>query len=114
GETVKIGIARCNHQMGIKYGICQRADRFNHIRTKGDVWHKMAVHHINMDPVRTGGDDIKHFLTELGKVGSEDRRGNHKRAGHGYFLTDKPGIKPGIKTGRMTSSSSPAGLTANC
>jgi hypothetical protein len=42
----------------------------------------MAVHHVDVDPVRAGLVDRMHFLAELGEVGGEDG-GSDQRSGHG-------------------------------
>ena len=42
----------------------------------------MAVHHIDMDPVRAGGVDRPHLLAQTGEVGREDRRGDADRLLH--------------------------------
>ena len=46
----------------------------------------MAVHDVEVDPVGAGGDDIAHFLSELGVVGGENGRGDPDRQGHDVRL----------------------------
>ena len=76
GEGLDIWIAGRNHQMHVERLLGMRTERLDHVGADGDVRHKMAVHHIDMDPVAAGGVDGAHFLAEPGKIGREDGRGD--------------------------------------
>jgi hypothetical protein len=46
----------------------------------------MVVHHVEVDPVGTGGDDVAHFVAEPREVGGENARSDAKaRHGTGRF-----------------------------
>jgi len=57
GEGGEIGIGRCDHQMAVEDLVRAVADRLDNWRAEGDVRHEMAVHHVEMDPVRAGAHD---------------------------------------------------------
>ncbi len=46
----------------------------------------MVIHHVEMNPVGAGGDDILDFLAEFREVGGEQTRGNAVGGAHGGFL----------------------------
>ena len=53
------------------------AKRFDHGNADGNVGHKMAVHHVHMEPVRAGGQDQFNIPLKICKVGRKDRGGKH-------------------------------------
>ena len=74
GEGLEIGVGRRDHQVGVEaaWSLCG-AERLHDVRAEGDVGHEMAVHHVEMDPVRAGLVDRAHLLAQAGEVGGEDR-----------------------------------------
>jgi hypothetical protein len=38
----------------------------------------MVVHHVEVDPVGAGGDDVAHLVAEPREIGGEDARSNAK------------------------------------
>ena len=48
--------------------ISVRLERFHNTRTNRDVRHIVPVHHIHMDPVRTGIINRANLLAKFGKV----------------------------------------------
>ena len=74
GEGLEKGIDRGDHQMDVERLGGVWAQRLHHCRAKGDVGHEMPVHHVDMNPVGTGGIDRAHFLAQAGEVGRKDRR----------------------------------------
>jgi hypothetical protein len=42
----------------------------------------MVVHHVEVDDVGAGGDDIAHFLAKAGEIGGQDAGGDAE-SGHG-------------------------------
>ncbi len=68
GEILEEGIARRDHQMHVEEGLRVRPERLHHARADRDVRHEMPVHHIDMDPIRAGGDDRLDFGAERGKI----------------------------------------------
>ena len=75
GEGLDIGVDRFDHQMRVEGAGGVWAQRLHDSRTKGDVGHEMAVHHIEMNPIGAGRDDIAHFLAEPGEIRRENRGG---------------------------------------
>ena len=68
GKGFKIGIGWRDHQVDIEWQIGVRAQRPDYIRTYGDVGDEMAVHHVNMNPVRASLVDLTNLLTQARKV----------------------------------------------
>src|SRR5262249_39148965 len=54
GESLQIRIARRNHQVHIERLSGVTADRLDDVGPYGNVWNKMTVHDIDMDPVGAG------------------------------------------------------------
>jgi hypothetical protein len=85
GERFEIRIAGRDHQMNIERLAAARPQRLHDVGPNGDVGDKMSVHHIDMDPVRTGFIDCAHLLAELGKVPRKDRRRDDEAAMHRFL-----------------------------
>jgi hypothetical protein len=43
----------------------------------------MVVHHVKVDDVGAGGDDIAHFLAKAGEIGGQDAGGDAEGS-HGF------------------------------
>ena len=80
GEGFEIGIAGLDHQVAVENLRRVRAQRRDDGRAERDVGHEMAVHHVEMNPVGAGRDDVGDLLPELGEIGGEDR-GRDERSG---------------------------------
>ena len=63
-----IAIRVRNHQMDIKREFGHFSQTRDNGRTHGDVGNEIAVHHVHMNPVRTGFFDGQNFLTQLAAV----------------------------------------------
>mgnify|MGYP002139184355 CR=1 FL=1 len=50
------------------------AQRLADHRADGQVGHVVVVHHVEVDDVGAGGEDLVDFLTQAGEIGGEDRR----------------------------------------
>ena len=72
-------VNRADHQMHIEDLFCVRAQRLDDGGADRDVRHEMAVHHIDMDPIRTGDVNRAHFFTKPGKIGGQYRGGNQRK-----------------------------------
>jgi len=76
-----------DHEVDIQRQFRVPGSGFDEGRTEGNVVHKMAVHHVAMDPVAAGGRHALDLGAELGKVAGQDRRGDENFAGvHVVFL----------------------------
>jgi hypothetical protein len=58
-----------------------RPDRLADHRPDGQVRHVMVVHHVEVDPVGAGGDDVPHLLAEPREIGRKNAGGD-EGAGH--------------------------------
>ena len=71
------GIDGLHHQMNIDGhsfaigGFGMRLESLTNHGAKGEVGHVMVVHHVVVNPVCAGGNDIAHFFTQTGKVGRQ-------------------------------------------
>jgi hypothetical protein len=73
-ESGQIRIARRDHEMHIKRYACVPPQGAYHGRSNGDIRHKMAIHHIDVDPISARSDDRADFLAEIRKVSGKNRR----------------------------------------
>ncbi|MPN55479.1 hypothetical protein SDC9_203161 [bioreactor metagenome] len=77
--------------MHVDRGRGARADRFANQRTDGQVGNIMAVHHVKVNPVGPRGDDVGHFLAQLGEIGGQNARCNDVgQAVHGGLQKKRP------------------------
>ena len=76
-QRIRIG----HHQVRIEQLVGNRAKRLDHRRAKGQVRHKMAVHHIEMDPVCAGAVDGRHLVGQSGEIRCKDGRGDDDAVG---------------------------------
>ncbi len=49
---------------------------------EGEVGDVVVVHHVEVDPISAGGDDVFHLVAQAGKVGGQDGR-RDAVGGHG-------------------------------
>ena len=86
GASVGIGVKQRvrvgDHQMRIKQLVGNMAKRLDHRRTKSQVRHKMAIHHIKVDPVCSSTVDSRYFVGEAGEIRCENGRGDNYIVGH--------------------------------
>jgi hypothetical protein len=68
GKILNILVNRRYHQMYVKRLGAMRTQRFYDGGANGDIWDKMPIHDINMDPVTTSRVNRAHFLTQPCKV----------------------------------------------
>jgi hypothetical protein len=79
GEGLDVGIDGCDHQVNVHHRLDVRADRGAGGGAEGDVGHEMAVHDIDVNPVRALCLDRLNLGAEIGEVGREDGRGDFYR-----------------------------------
>jgi hypothetical protein len=41
-------------------------------RAKCDIWHKMPIHDVNMNPIGTFRFNTANFFSKIGKIGRKD------------------------------------------
>ena len=74
GKSLQIRIARRDHQVRVENLPGVRTHRFDDVRAERNVRHKMAVHHVQVDPVGAGSIDAADFFAQFGEIRSENRR----------------------------------------
>ena len=71
----QVHVDRHLRAVGVDRVLAQR--RADH-RAEGQVRHVMVVHHVEVDPVGAGGDDVAHLVAEAREIGGQDARGDAK------------------------------------
>ena len=89
-------IDRLHHQMHIDRHLAaiggdgMRLERAADHGAESQVGHVVVVHHVKMNPVGAGGDDVFDFLTQPGEVGRQDGGGDLVSGfgvfGHGWIV----------------------------
>ncbi len=87
GEGLEEGIDRRDHEMDVERLGAVRPERLHHRRADGQIGHEMAVHDVDVDPVRSRLVDGAHLLAEPGEVGREDGGGDADGLLHARTLT---------------------------
>ena len=82
GEVRDDAVDRLDHQVHVDRHLHVRADRLAYQRADRQVRYVMVVHHVEVDNVGAGGDDVAHFFTEAGEIGGQDA-GSDAEGGHG-------------------------------
>ena len=72
GEVGDVLLRLNDHQVNVQGLLSHRPQRLNNQRSNGDVRNKAAVHHIHMDPIRTGFVHGFHFFAEACEVSRQD------------------------------------------
>ena len=62
GEGLEIGIARCDHEMHVEGLFGEGTKGLHHCWADGNIGHKMAVHHVDVDPIGAGGLNRAYFF----------------------------------------------------
>ncbi len=61
-----------DHQMYIQREVCNAPASFDNIRTKGDIGHITAVHHIDMDHISPTLFTSANINPQVGKISRQD------------------------------------------
>src|SRR5512145_1393566 len=88
-EVVDERIDWRHHKVDIEGESRMRPKRLDHRRADGDVGHEMAVHDVDVKPVRTGFVDGANLLAQSRKISRENRRRDSDRIRHSLFLTGR-------------------------
>ena len=65
-----------NHQVHVYRRAGVRTQRGANHRPEGKVGHIVVVHHVKMNHVGAGGDNIAHFFAQAGKIGGKNAGGD--------------------------------------
>jgi len=76
GEVGNDAIHRLDHQMHVNRHLHVRADGFANQRADGQVGNIMVVHHVEVNNVGAGSDDIADFFAQTGEIGGQDTGGD--------------------------------------
>jgi hypothetical protein len=87
GEVGEERIDRGDHQVDVERLGGVRPQRLHHRRPDGQVGDEMAVHDIDVDPVRPRLVDRADLLAEPGEIGRKDGRGDADGLLHARTLT---------------------------
>src|SRR6185436_1242269 len=63
-----------DHQVHIEWPRRDSSDCTDHERPDGDVWHEMAVHHIDVNEIRAAAFDGDDLFPERREIGRQNRR----------------------------------------
>ena len=81
GEVGHDAIDRLHHQVHVDRRRGVRADGLAHQRADGEVGDVVVVHHVEVNPVGAGGDDVANLLAEAGEVGGQQAGGDAVHGG---------------------------------
>lgn len=82
GEGVYVADGVLDHEVGVEEAVRAVADGSYHLRPEGDVRDEGPVHHIEVDPVGSGGRRAGDLVAEPGEVCRQYGRGDegHRRS----------------------------------
>ena len=89
GEQSRQGVDRLHHQVHIDghgHTRCSFGMWFQGLTdhgAEGQVGYIVVVHHVEVNPVSTSGDDVFHLVAQTGKVGGQDGGGDAVSGVHG-------------------------------
>ena len=63
-----------NHRVRLKRQARHSSQRVDDRRSHRKIGHKMSVHHVHVDAVRSGTLSLCHLIAQMGEIGGEDRR----------------------------------------
>ncbi len=66
------GISIGDHQVDIERELRHFFQSFNDQRPYREVWHKMSIHHIDMQEIRARPFDRCNFICKASKIGGQD------------------------------------------
>ncbi len=75
-KAIKIFVRPRHHEMNVQCDRGTGSDSGYKLRPEGDIFDKMAVHHIEVEPIRSGLLSSSDLLTDPGPVGCENGGGN--------------------------------------
>ena len=64
----------CDHQVRVEHAALRLAEGLDRIRSEGEVGNEHPIHHIEVNPMRSGLVNTGDFLAHRAKIGSQQRR----------------------------------------
>ena len=81
-KSADVAMRAINHQMHIQKHLRMLAHGLHDRDADRDIRHKNAVHHVNMDVVRTAGLDLTDVIPQRAEVRRENGRCNFRHGCH--------------------------------
>ena len=75
-KAIEVTLGMLDHEVDVGRNIDLLADRRAKRRAERNIVHEMAVHHVEVNPVRAGGLSAANFRAEVGKISRQHRRGD--------------------------------------
>ncbi len=76
-EALEVMIRPGNHQVRVEKDPARPVGRRHHLRAEGDVVHEVAIHHIQVHPVRPRSHRAPDFAADVGEIRRQQRGGDH-------------------------------------
>ena len=114
GKRLDVGIDRRDHQMHVEGQRAVGSERRDDARADGQVGHEMPVHHIDMQPVRTGVRDRPHLLAKARKVSRQNGRRDPELLLHGEVWYQLREGAASVRHRNRPSRPAPPNGTARC
>src|SRR5258708_3408476 len=83
------------------------AQGFANQRTDGEVGDVVIIHHVEVDPVRAGGEYRIHFFPQAGEISGQNRGRNNDRHRRSFTACRAPRVSPRRLLGCAEFSLSP-------
>src|SRR5204862_705177 len=71
GERVDVVLGLDHHQVHIDRFVGQLAERLDHIRAERDVRYEPSVHHIDVQPIRAGLENLSDLVLQSREIGGQ-------------------------------------------
>ena len=75
-ETLQVMIRPRDHEVHIEKDVIELVHALHQRRAEGDIVDKMAIHHIEVHPVRPCSHSPLHLCFQAGKIRRQQRRGH--------------------------------------
>ena len=75
GKRLEVAVRLGDHQVNFQRDRAKRLEPSHDHRPERDIRDEVPVHDVDVNPVRPGGDDLRHLVGQVRQVGREDRRG---------------------------------------
>ena len=72
GEIGNDAIHRFHHQVHVDGHLHVRPYRLADQRADGQIRHVVVVHHVEVDHIRAGGDNVLHFVAKTREIGGQE------------------------------------------
>src|SRR5690606_8660048 len=91
GESLNVAFGLLHHQMNVQRQFARAAHSSHEVRTTRQVGNEPAIHHVDMDCVRTSGRNGLDYFAEFEEISSENGRGDTHWSLHATDRIQHPG-----------------------